>query len=140
MIYFNDYIDVMLYEMCVIYFSVEFQVGMWVSCVEYECCYCQSFDQFDDFWLEVVYDFYWMKDWDWVFDWQELYVQWFVGGQMNIVYNVFDCNVQCGFGDKWVIIWEGEDGEVWIYIYVELLCEVCKVVNVLEEFGVVVGD
>ncbi|MGX9685825.1 acetate--CoA ligase [Deinococcus wulumuqiensis] len=136
----SDHIDAMLHETRVIPPSAEFQAAARVSREAYERRYRQSLDQPDEFWSEVARDLHWMKEWDRVLDWQEPHAQWFVGGQTNIAYNALDRNVQRGLGDKRAIIWEGEDGRVRTYTYAELLREVCKAANALEELGVVAGD
>ncbi|WP_278914516.1 acetate--CoA ligase [Deinococcus wulumuqiensis] len=136
----SDHIDAMLHETRVIPPSAEFQSAARVSREAYERRYRQSLDQPDEFWSEVARDLHWMKEWDRVLDWQEPHAQWFVGGQTNIAYNALDRNVQRGLGDKRAIIWEGEDGRVRTYTYAELLREVCKAANALEELGVVAGD
>lgn len=136
----SDHIDAMLHETRVIPPSAEFQAAARVSREEYERRYRQSLDQPDEFWSEVARDLHWMKEWDRVLDWQEPHAQWFVGGQTNIAYNALDRNVERGLGDKRAIIWEGEDGRVRTSTYAELLREVCKAANALEELGVVAGD
>ncbi|AXG99438.1 acetate--CoA ligase [Deinococcus wulumuqiensis] len=136
----SDHIDAMLHETRVIPPSAEFQSAARVSREAYERRYRQSLDQPDEFWSEVARDLHWMKEWNRVLDWQEPHAQWFVGGQTNIAYNALDRNVQRGLGDKRAIIWEGEDGRVRTYTYAELLREVCKAANALEELGVVAGD
>ena len=136
----NDHIDAMLHETRVIHPSAEFQAGARVNREEYERRYRQSLDQPDEFWSEVARDLHWMKAWDRVLDWQEPHAQWFVGGQTNVAYNALDRNVARGLGDKRALIWEGEDGETRTYTYAELLREVCKAANALEELGVVAGD
>jgi acetyl-CoA synthetase len=136
----QDHIDAMLHENRVIPPSDAFRARAKVSREDYERMYRQSLDDPDGFWSGVAGELHWMKDWDQVLDWQLPHAQWFVGGQTNVAYNALDRNVQRGYGDKRAIVWEGEDGEVRTYTYAELLREVCKAANALEELGVVAGD
>ena len=85
---------------------------------------------------------------DWYEDWDETYVQepynyeWFVGGKLNLAYNALDRHVNNGLGDKTAVIWEPEptDHETRKITYEELLKEVSKFANVLEDLGVSKGD
>ncbi len=130
----------MLHESRVIPPSDAFRARAKVSREDYERMYRQSLDDPDGFWSGVAGELHWMKEWEQVLDWQEPHAQWFVGGQTNVAYNALDRNVQRGYGDKRAIVWEGEDGEVRTYTYAELLREVCRAANALEELGVVAGD
>ena len=136
----QDHIDAMLHESRVIPPSDAFRARAKVSREDYERMYRQSLDDPDGFWSGVAGELHWMKEWEQVLDWQEPHAQWFVGGQTNVAYNALDHNVQRGYGDKRAIVWEGEDGEVRTYTYAELLREVCRAANALEELGVVAGD
>ena len=136
----NDHIDAMLHETRVIHPSAEFQAQARVSREEYERRYRQSLDDPDTFWSEVAGEVHWMEPWTQLLDWQEPHAQWFVGAKTNIAYNALDRQVQRGLGDKRAIIWEGEDGEIKTYTYAELLREVSKAANALEELGVQPGD
>lgn len=54
--------------------------------------------------------------------------QWFKGGKTNICYNCLDRNIDAGNGDKFAILWEGNDlGRDATLTYTQLLARVCQV-------------
>jgi len=58
---------------------------------------------------------------------------------MNVVHNVLDRH-KSKLRNKVAFIWEGEDGEVRKYTYLELYREVNKFANILKSLGVKKGD
>lgn len=67
-------------------------------------------------------------------------VQWFPEGGLNASYNCVD-RWAYKHPDKTAIIWEADEpGEDRKLSYKELLAEVCRVANVLLNFGVKKGD
>ncbi len=67
------------------------------------------------------------------------WTDWFVNGKINIVHNTLDRH-KTKLRNKLAFIWEGEDGEVRKYTYLELYREVNRFANVLKSFGVKKGD
>ncbi|HDN73542.1 MAG TPA: AMP-dependent synthetase [Archaeoglobus sp.] len=67
------------------------------------------------------------------------WASWFVNGKMNVVHNVLDRH-KSKLRNKVAFIWEGEDGEVRKYTYLELYREVNKFANILKSLGVKKGD
>ncbi len=67
------------------------------------------------------------------------WTDWFVDGKLNIVHNALD-RYKSKKRNKVAFIWEGEDGEVKKYTYLELYHEVNRFANVLKSFGVSKGD
>ncbi|MCG8648871.1 MAG: acetate--CoA ligase, partial [Pirellulales bacterium] len=58
----------------------------------------------------------------------------------NASYNCLDKHVAEGRGDRTAIIWEGEPGDTRTLTYAELLKEVCKCAEGLQQLGIGQGD
>lgn len=103
----------------------------------------------EEFWAkEAKRELSWFNKWDTVLAWHperigtssQPYVQWFVGGKLNVSYNCLDRHIRAGRGDKSAIIWHGERGERREITYRELLRQVCKLANALTRLGIQQGD
>ena len=68
------------------------------------------------------------------------WTDWFVGGKLNLTDNVLDRHAKGKNKNKVALIWEGEDGEVRKFTYLELYREVNRFANALKSFGVRKGD
>lgn len=68
------------------------------------------------------------------------WTDWFVGGKINLAYNVLDRHAKGKRKNKVALIWEGEDGETKKFTYLELYREVNRFANALKSFGVKKGD
>jgi acetyl-CoA synthetase len=68
------------------------------------------------------------------------WTDWFVEGKVNLAYNVLDRHAKAKKKNKVAFIWEGEDGEVRKFTYLELYREVNRFANALKSFGVKKGD
>src|SRR6266516_2264911 len=68
------------------------------------------------------------------------WLEWCVGGVMNIVDNCFDKYAGTLIDSKTAIIWEGEEGHARRLFYVELRYEVNRFVNALRALGFGKGD
>ena len=84
------------------------------------------------------------KPWDKVLDWSfgenDLHIEWFKGGKLNVSYNCLDRHLDTR-GDQTAIIWEGDDPASDKKItYRELHADVNKFANVLKERGIKKGD
>ncbi len=96
------------------------------------------------FWGKIAAEnFVWYQQWEKVVDFNmgEANVKWFVGAKVNIVKNCIDRHL-AKRGDKTAIIFEPNDPkEEALHIsYNELHKRVCKMANVLEDYGVEKGD
>jgi acetyl-CoA synthetase len=83
----------------------------------------------------------WFDPWDEVLDESEApFFKWFVGGKLNASYNCLDRHVEAGRGDKVAFHWRGEEGEERDVTYAELLRDVKRLANVLQDRGIEPGD
>ena len=116
-----------------------------VTAAQYEEMYKRSVADPAAFWGEQAEQYLtWFKKWDTVLDWSfkkdDLHINWFTGGTLNVSYNCLDRHLDTR-GDQVAIIWEGDDpNEDRKITYRELHAEVCKFANVLKERGVQRGD
>uniref|UniRef100_A0A7C3MAG4 acetate--CoA ligase n=1 Tax=Archaeoglobus fulgidus TaxID=2234 RepID=A0A7C3MAG4_ARCFL len=87
-------------------------------------------------WLNVE----WFEPYDKVFDMSRgiEWTDWFPGGKVNVVYNALDRHRKRR--NKLAFIWQGENGEVRKYTYLELYREVNRLANALKAYGVGKGD
>ena len=116
-----------------------------VSAEQYQEMYKRSVDDPAGFWGEQAEQYLtWFKKWDTVLDWSlasdDLHINWFKGGTLNVSYNCLDRHLETR-GDQVAIIWEGDDpNEDRKITYRELHEEVCRFANVLKSRGVKKGD
>ena len=116
-----------------------------VSAEQYQEMYKRSVDDPAGFWGEQAEQYLtWFKKWDTVLDWSfagdDLHINWFKGGTLNVSYNCLDRHLESR-GDQVAIIWEGDDpNEDRKITYRELHEEVCRFANVLKSRGVKKGD
>lgn len=82
----------------------------------------------------------WFQKWDKVLNWEPPFVQWFVGGKINISHNCLDRHLNTWRRNKAALIWEGEPGDSRTLTYSQLHREVCQFANVLKQLGVKKGD
>ena len=116
-----------------------------VNAEQYAAMYKQSVEDPAGFWAEQADKYLtWFKKWDTTLDWSfgkdDLHINWFKGGTLNVSHNCLDRHLATR-GDQVAIIWEGDDPSVDRKItYRELHTEVCKFANVLKARGVKKGD
>ncbi|HPE58801.1 MAG TPA: acetate--CoA ligase [Thiolinea sp.] len=116
-----------------------------VTAEQYQSMYQQSVDDPAAFWGAQADNYLtWRKKWDTVLDWsfeqEDLHINWFKGGQLNVSENCLDRHLATR-GDQVAIIWEGDSPDEDRKItYRELHEEVCKFANVLKSRGVKKGD
>ena len=116
-----------------------------ITADQYEEMYKRSVEDPAGFWGEQAEQYLtWFKKWDSVLDWsfdkEDLHINWFKGGKLNVSYNCLDRHLESR-GDQVAIIWEGDDpNEDRKITYKELHEEVCKFANVLKDRGVKKGD
>ena len=96
----------------------------------------------EGFWAEQARSFLtWSKDFDKTLDWTDApFAKWFVGGELNASYNCVDRHVEAGRGDKVAIHFVGEPGDTRDITYSDLLAEVQRTANALQDLGVHKGD
>jgi acetyl-CoA synthetase len=92
------------------------------------------------FWAEQAESLHWFRKWDRVRKWEPPWVEWFVGGKLNVSYNCVDRHMDTPRRHKAAIVWEGEPGEERVLTYNDLYREVNKFANVLKKLGVRRGD
>ncbi len=97
-------------------------------------------DNLEEFWAEQARSLHWYKPWDQVRKWEPPWVQWFIGGKLNVSYNCLDRHVETWRRNKAALIWEGEPGEERVLTYQDLYREVNRFANVLKRLGVGRGD
>ncbi len=116
-----------------------------ITSEEYQEMYQRSVDDPDGFWAEQAEQYLtWSKPWDKVVDWSfmedDLHIEWFKGGKLNVSYNCLDRHLDTR-GDQTAILWEGDNPEESRAVtYKELHAEVNKFANALKERGVKKGD
>jgi acetyl-CoA synthetase len=113
------------------------------SLAEYQTLYKRSIEDPNGFWGEQAQSLEWFKKWDKVLDYSfgdNLYVNWFKGGKINLTVNCLDRHLKNGRRNKAALIWEGEPGDSRTYTYQQLYHEVCKFANVLKKKGLKKGD
>ena len=68
------------------------------------------------------------------------WTRWYIGGRINVAYNVLDRIVKRGLGNRVALTWIGEDDRVVQLTYNEMLDHVNRFSNLLVDLGVKKGD
>ena len=68
------------------------------------------------------------------------WAKWFNGGRINITHNCVDKHVNTFRRHKLALLWEGENGEVRKFTYLDLYREVNRVAEALRDSGINKGD
>ncbi|MGV6827706.1 MAG: acetate--CoA ligase [bacterium] len=116
-----------------------------INADQYQEMYQQSVDDPEGFWAEQANAYIeWFKPWDKVLDWSyekdDLHIEWFKGGKLNVSYNCLDRHLETR-GDQTAILWEGDNPEESRAItYKELHADVNRFANALKSRGVSKGD
>jgi len=116
-----------------------------INSEQYQEMYQQSVDDPEGFWGKQAEEYLtWSKPWDkvtdWSFDEDDLHIEWFKGGKLNVSYNCLDRHLDTR-GDQTAILWEGDNPEESRNVtYKELHTDVNKFANALKERGVKKGD
>jgi len=123
----------------------EFAAQANITSEQYDAMYKRSIEDPEGFWAEQA-DRYlsWFKPWDKVLDWSferdNLHIEWFKGGKLNVSYNCLDRHLDSR-GDQTAILWEGDDPNRDKQItYRQLHADVNKFANALKNRGVKKGD
>jgi acetyl-CoA synthetase len=107
---------------------------------EYRALYRRSVEDPEGFWAEQAEILHWQKRWEKTLVWEPPFVQWFVGGRVNLSENCLDRHLGSWRKNKAAILWEGEPGETRTLTYQQLHREVCRFANVLKSLGVQKGE
>ncbi|MCP3662816.1 MAG: acetate--CoA ligase [Gammaproteobacteria bacterium] len=116
-----------------------------IDAARYEEMYQRSIDDPDGFWGEQAKDYLtWSKPWEKVLDYSfmqdDLHIEWFKGGKLNVSVNCLDRHLESR-GDQTAILWEGDSpDESKAITYREMHADVNKFANVLKKRGVKKGD
>ncbi len=123
----------------------EFAAQANITADQYQEMYQHSIDDPEGFWAEQAENYLsWSKPWDKVLDWSymqdDLHIEWFKGGKLNVSYNCLDRHLETR-GDQTAILWEGDNPQEDRKIsYRELHADVNRFANVLKDRGVKKGD
>ncbi len=123
----------------------EFAAQANITAPQYEEMYQRSVDDPDGFWAEQAEQYLtWYKPWDrvsdWSFDEDNLHIEWFKGGKLNVSYNCLDRHLESR-GDQTAILWEGDNPEESRAVtYKQLHADVNRFANALKSRGVKKGD
>ncbi len=123
----------------------DFAAQAHVNAEQYQRMYQRSVDNPEGFWGDMAKsELSWFSDWDktldWSFDKDDLHIEWFKGGKLNVSVNCLDRHLETR-GDQTAILWEGDDpSESKPVTYKELHADVNRFANVLKDRGVKKGD
>ena len=116
---------------------------------EYARLYRESIENPEVFWAQQAEEnIRWFKKWDRVCEYdfsgigreEKPYVQFFLGGKLNVSDNCLDRHLSTARRNKAAIIWQGErKDERRTLTYQQLHREVCRFANVLKKHGVKKG-
>jgi len=116
-----------------------------INAEQYAAMYKESVEDPSGFWSKQAEEYLdWFEKWDTTLDWsfnqEDLHINWFKGGKLNVAHNCLDKHLETR-DDQIAIIWEGDDpNEDRKITYKELHAEVSKFANVLKSRGVQKGD
>ena len=109
--------------------------------VNNDLLYREAADNRLSFWAKMAENLEWAKKWEQILDDSNPpYYKWFINGRLNVASNCLDRHVKGGSGSKKALIFKGEKGDETTLTYSELLSEVCKFSNVLQQLGIKKGD
>jgi acetyl-CoA synthetase len=133
--------DVKVYEV-----PADFAAQANINAEQYDAMYKRSVEDPEGFWSEMAKsELTWFQDWDKALDWSfgkdDLHIEWFKGGKLNVSVNCLDRHLGSR-GDQTAILWEGDDPNEpsRAVTYKELHADVNRFANVLKERGVQKGD
>ncbi|MFL5947926.1 MAG: acetate--CoA ligase [Gaiellaceae bacterium] len=96
---------------------------------------------FEEFWeSEGRERVAWFEDFQQLYEWEQPYAKWYVGGKLNVTYNCVDRHVEAGNGEKVAYHWEGEpEDDRRTITFADLQREVVRFANALKKLGVKKG-
>jgi len=117
-----------------------------INAEQFDTLYQRSVEDPEGFWGDMAREYLsWFKDWDQTLDWSfakdDLHIEWFKGGRLNVSYNCLDRHLESR-GDQTAILWEADDPDQpgRAVTYRELHADVNRFANVLKDRGVKKGD
>jgi acetyl-CoA synthetase len=114
-----------------------------INTQQYHALYQESIHHPEQFWAEQARHFItWFTPWSAVFqgDFARGDTKWFVNGTVNACYNCVDRHLPTK-KNKTALIWEGNSPhETQSITYQQLHEKVCRLANVLKQYGVKAGD
>lgn len=103
--------------------------------------YRKSLEDPIGFWAKQAESIYWKERWKVTYDdSRPPFYKWFVGGRLNITYDILERNIERGLGNKAAFIWASSDGQIKIYRYYDLAREVNRYAYAFRELGMKKGD
>src|SRR5437868_6989734 len=95
----------------------------------------------EDFWeTEGRERISWFEPFTKLYEWEQPYAKWYLGGKLNVCFNCVDRHVEAGNGDKVAYHWEGEPEEERRTItFADLQRDVVRFANALKKLGVEKG-
>jgi acetyl-CoA synthetase len=79
----------------------------------------------------------WFEPFTTLYEWEQPYAKWYLGGTLNVAYNCVDRHVEAGNGGKVAYFWEGEPADERKAItFADLQREVIRCANALKALGV----
>src|SRR5438477_6838635 len=79
----------------------------------------------------------WFEPFTKLYEWEQPYAKWYLGGKLNVCFNCVDRHVEAGNGDKVAYHWEGEPEEERRTItFADLRRDVVRFANALRRLGV----
>ena len=95
----------------------------------------------EGFWSRVAGELWWRRRWDRTLDdTNPPFYRWFVGGETNITWNIFERNFARGLANKAALVWRSGRGEERVLRYWDLYREVNRYAEMLRRLGVRRGD
>jgi len=123
----------------------EFAANSHMNEAQYKALYQHSIDDPESFWSEQAKQYLsWFTPWEKTLDWsyakEDLHIEWFKGGTLNVSYNCLDRHLATR-AQQTALIWESDDPTQARHVsYQQLHDEVNKFANVLKSRGVKKGD
>src|ERR671933_2221307 len=92
----------------------------------------------EDFWeTEGRERLSWFEPFTKLYEWEQPYAKWYLGGKLNVCFNCVDRHVEAGNGDKVAYHWEGEpEDERRTITFADLQRDVVRFANALKKLGV----
>jgi len=96
---------------------------------------------FEEFWeTEGRERVSWFEDFKDLYEWEQPYAKWYLGGKLNVTYNCVDRHVEAGNGEKVAYYWEGEpEDDRRTITFADLQQDVVRFANALRKLGVQKG-
>ena len=111
---------------------------------DYRALLAWSVEDIRRFWTALLEDMNldWYKPYDELLDLSGGFprAKWFAGGETNITLNCLDRHIAAGRGERTLLVWEGDDGEVRRLTYGAFAAEVSRLAGAMRAMGMKPGD